>query len=97
MSKEKKQKIKNVNKPSFLERRFSPIIKACFDKSNYIAYVVLFNYCKDNNYQVLTIDEFSKLVEIYTKKYKDNDLFDFPILFDDFIKEVYSNNNDDIN
>lgn len=98
MSKEKKQKIKNVNKLTFQQRiikkQFEPIFKDCFDKACYINYCILYNYCKDNNYQFLELENYIKLVEIYSHNINHGIYTDCPISYDEFENLAYSD--DDI-
>lgn len=96
MAKDKKQKIKNGAKPSF-KNRYLALFTASFNKANYISYCMFYNYCKDNGYQVLSVEEYSKLIGIYSNKLKSLDISDFPLIYEDFLKEAYSVTNDDIN
>lgn len=106
MFKEKKQKIKYGNKPKLNKRQelFNGIIKASFDKANYINYVLLVLMQKDCQVNVMNIDDYVSCISDITKDLaKDGNDFNFKKVYDleysfqEFIDKVYSLKQNDVN
>ena len=99
MSKNKNNKMKNVNKPkvSRVQKLFGGVIKASFDKANYINYTLMVLMQKDCLIKVFNLDDYVAYIDDITKdlardgnEFNYKEAYGLDYSFDEFVEKVYS-------